>query len=472
MIRRITLIEPRNDHVNVFSMFLLPRLGGILLATVMRDRGYDARFLFLSRRDVLARTIDTDLIGISTLTATATDAYALGDHFRTRGIPVVFGGSHVSFLPEEALEHGDFCITGEGETGLPLLVDALNHHSSLVEVPGLVWKERGLVRRNPPAPFIEDLDSLPFPDLQLLDMGRNRKIGLQGKALPTISVQTSRGCPFNCTFCTVTGMFGRRYRHRSAANVVAELSRYDPKRCILFFSDDNFAADPGRTKELLREMIRLRLGFEWCTQVRCDVARDPEMLDLMAEAGCRLLFVGFESVNPEALLEMKKNQTVEEIRHAVREIHKRNINLHGMFVLGFDSDTVVTMNSAVRFALAEKMATAHFLILTPYPGSRFFTEMLAQGRLLDARWDTFDGQHVTFVPQRITPWELQRAQVVAHKRFYSPRHVLGRLIRGNVMAFVLGLYARALNHRWQRRERDYLRRLRLHQPAVQHENIP
>ena len=465
MIRRIALIEPKNDRLHIFSMFLLPRLGPILLATIMRDRGYDARSLFLSNPEVLARNIDTDLVGISTITATATAAYALGDHFRSRGIPVVFGGPHVSFLPEEALEHGDFCIVGEGETGLPLLVEALNRNTSLAEVPGLVWKESGVLRRSPPVAPIEDLDSLPFPDLDLLDIGRSRQIGLQGGELPTVPVQTSRGCPFDCTFCSVTGMFGRRYRHRSTPSILAELARYDPKRCILFFYDDNFAANPKRTKELLREMIRLRLGFEWSTQVRSDIARDPEMLDLMARAGCNLLFIGFESVNPETLLEMKKNQTAEEIRHAIREIHKRKISVHGMFVFGFDSDTVETMNATVRFALAKKIATAQFLILTPFPGSSFYVRMLAEGRLLDTAWDTFDGQHVKFVPRCITPWELQRAQILAHARFYAPWRVVARLLRGSFIMFIIGLHAGALNRRWRRLERNYLRRLRLFLPA-------
>src|SRR5271157_648073 len=203
MIRRISLIEPKNDHLHIFSKFVLPRLGTILLATIMRDRGYEARSLFLSAREVLARHLDTDLVGISTITATATAAYALGDHFRARGIPVVFGGPHASFVPEEALQHGDYCISGEGEQGFPALVEALNRNGSLEEVPGLVWSDHGVLRRNPTAAPIKDLDSLPFPDLGLLDMGRSRKNGVQGIGLPTVPVQTSRGCPFDCTFCSV-----------------------------------------------------------------------------------------------------------------------------------------------------------------------------------------------------------------------------------------------------------------------------
>jgi len=459
MIRRITLIEPKNERLHIFSKFLLPRLGSVLLATIMCDRGYDASSLFLSNREVLARNIDTDLVGISTITATAPAAYELGDHFRMRGIPVVFGGPHVSFLPEEALAHGDFCIVGEGETAFPLLVEALRRKTPLMEVPGLIWRQRGTVRRNPPAVPIEDLDSLPFPDLSLLDIGRNRKMGLQGAALPIVPMQTSRGCPFDCTFCSVTGMFGHRYRYRSAQSILAELARYDPKQCMIFFYDDNFAANPRRTKELLREMVRLRLGFEWSTQVRGDIARDPEMLDLMAQAGCDLLYVGFESANPEALREMKKNQTVEEIRHSIQEIEKRRIRVHGMFIIGFDSDTVATMGATVRFTLAVKIPTVQFLILTPFPGSRFYDQMVAEGRLLDKAWETFDGQHVKFIPRRVTPWELQGAQILAHDRFYSLWHVLVRLFRGSFIVFFLGLHARMLNHRWQRQEHDYLRRL-------------
>jgi radical SAM superfamily enzyme YgiQ (UPF0313 family) len=461
MIRKITLIEPKNDHLHIFSKFVLPRLGSILLATIMRDRGFTVEALFMSHKEILDRNVEADLVGISTITATATGAYALADHFRKRGIPVVFGGPHVSFLPEEGLEHGEYCITGEGEKGFPLLVDALNGKGALADVPGLVWKENGAIRRNPPAPAIEDLDSLPFPDLGLLDMGSNMRIGVQGMGLPTVPVQTSRGCPFDCTFCSVTGMFGRHYRHRSTASVIAEISRYDSKDCVLFFYDDNFTAHPRKAKELLREMIRLRLGFEWSTQVRSDIAKDPEMLDLMAAAGCKSLYIGFESVDPAALKEMNKNQSVEDIRHAIREIRRRRIHVHGMFVFGFDSDTPATTRATVRFALKEKIDTAQFLVLTPLPGSGFYTRMVEEGRLIDRAWDTYDAHHVKFMPRGFTPWELQRAQIAAHARFYSPWQVAGRLLRGSTAGFVIGVYAQALNRKWQRLERDYLRALRL-----------
>lgn len=464
MIRRILMIEPTNDHLHIYSQYQLPRLGGVLLATIMKQNGYEAKALYMSSREVISRQVKADLVGISTITSTARSAYELGDWFCARGTPVVYGGPHATFLPEEALQHGDYVITGEGEAGLPLLAEALNGRGTRGAVPGLVWREDGITRSNPPAPPIEDLDSLPFPDFTLLDMGPRTKMGIQGAGKSTIPMQTSRGCPFDCTFCSVTGMFGRGYRHRSTASIVAELVRYNPKQHIIFFYDDNFAANPRKTKELLREMVRRRLGFEWSTQVRSDVARDPEMLDLMVRAGCTSLYIGFESVDPQSLREMKKNQSVEDIRFAIREIRRRGVHVHGMFVFGFDSDTPESARATVDFALAEKVDTVQFMILTPLPGSGFYARMLAEGRLIDTQWDTFDAHHVKFLPRRFTPWELQRAQIDGHSRFYSLAHVAARLLRGRVGGFLVGLYAHALNRRWQRQERDYLawlRRLRL-----------
>lgn len=460
MIKRITLVEPRSDRLHIFSRFELPRLGAVLLATIMRDKGYEAEALYMPAREVLARDSSPDLVGISTITATAPSAYAIGDAFRARGVPVVFGGPHVTFMPDEALAHGDFCIAGEGETSLPLLVEALDGRRGLADVPGLIWRENGVIRRNAVAEPVEDLDSLPFPDFSLLAMGGRARMGGPGPGRATVPVQTSRGCPFDCSFCSVTGMFGRRYRYRSTANVIAELRRYDPKQRIIFFYDDNFTANRARAKELLREMIRLELGFQWSTQVRADVANDPELLDLMARAGCSALYIGFESVDPQALKEMKKSQTVDDIRWAVRQIRKARIHIHGMFVFGFDSDTPAKARATVRFALREKIDSAQFLILTPLPGSDFHKQMQAEGRILDTAWDTYDAHHVKFRPVGFSPWELQLAQIKAHARFYSPQRILARLMRGRVASFVIGVYARSLNKRWLRDEKAYLRVLR------------
>jgi radical SAM superfamily enzyme YgiQ (UPF0313 family) len=196
------------------------------------------------------------------------------------------------------------------------------------------------------------------------------------------------------------------------------------------------------------------------------VARDPELLDLMVRAGCRTLYIGFESVDPQTLIAMKKNQTAEEIRHAIREIRKRRIHIHGMFVLGFDTDTPEKARATVRFAIKEKIDSAQFMILTPLPGTETFTTFGEQGRITDRAWGTYDAHHVKFRPLRFTAWELQLAQIEAHTRFYSPFQVFRRLVRGRLGGFVIGLYAWALNRRWQREEKGYLRILRARPAAT------
>ncbi len=459
-IRRIVILEPKSDRISVFSGYELPRLGSVLLATILRDHGYEARAFLLSRAEIMARQLDrdADLVAISTITPTAPIAYALGDHFRSRGMPVVMGGPHVTFLPEEALNHADYCILGEGETSFPRFVDALNGREPLEKVPGLAWLEDGRLVTSAAGGPVEDLDSLPFPDFSLLDTGGRRLGGRFGRAM--VPLQTSRGCPFDCIFCSVTGMFGLRYRYRSTENVLAELSRYNPRRHYLFFYDDNFTSNPGRAKELLKRMIELRLGFNWMTQVRSDVARDPELLDLMRQAGCQVLFIGFESVHPAALKEMHKSQSPQEISNAIREIRKRGIHIHGMFVLGFDADTPETARSTVDFALQKRIDSCQFMILTPLPGTSVFESMKRENRFVNYDWETFDGHHVNFLPLGFSLWGLQRMQIQAHARFFRLGRVLRNLFEGRLRAWRMGQYARVFSRRWLRWEKSYLQKIR------------
>jgi radical SAM superfamily enzyme YgiQ (UPF0313 family) len=184
------------------------------------------------------------------------------------------------------------------------------------------------------------------------------------------------------------------------------------------------------------------------------------MLDLMRRAGCKVLYIGFESVNPESLKEMKKNQTVEDIRSAIREIRKRKIHIHGMFVFGFDADNAEKTTASVDFAIREKIDSTQFLILTPLPGTELYEKLKLERRILDYEWDTYDAHHVKFMPAAFTPWELQMAQVDAHARFYSLYQLVRRLFRWRIRAFFVGLYAHLQNRRWVKNKREYLKSLR------------
>jgi radical SAM superfamily enzyme YgiQ (UPF0313 family) len=205
------------------------------------------------------------------------------------------------------------------------------------------------------------MNKLPIPDLSLLD---------RFSALRTIPVMTSRGCPFNCTFCCVTEMFGRRYRFRSTESILKELGLYQGKS--VFFCDDNFTADPKHSKELLKGIIDRGIRLKrWGAQVRVDAARDSELLDLMRRSGCAIVYIGFESINPETLKGYNKQQTVEDIREAISRFHEYGIRIHGMFVFGGDADTVDTIRQTAEFALEAQIDSVQFMTLTPFPGNPF-----------------------------------------------------------------------------------------------------
>ncbi len=358
-IRKVTLIEPRPPGYHVYSRFALPRLGLPILGAILKQRGVDVAvycqdFHPIDFADVLA----SDLVGISTTTSTAPEAFRIARRVKEAGIPVVVGGSHVTFLPDEALAHADFCVRGEGEDTFPELVDALDTGSGFDSIRGLSYKFGDEIHHNPDRGLVKDLNSLPLPDLSLIK--GNARMGIS----PII---TSRGCPYNCNFCSVTPMFGRACRYRDTESVIEELRA--SQRKMTFFYDDNFCSNPNRTKALLDRMLSEGIGGPWSAQVRADVVRDRELIKLFKRSGCWVLYIGFESASAETLAEYNKRQTVEEMAEAVRILHEHRILVHGMFVLGADSDTIPGIRSTVDFAMRHGIDTAQFMALTPLPGT-------------------------------------------------------------------------------------------------------
>lgn len=457
---KIIFIEPQAPNLHIFSQFPLPRLGTLILGTMMVRRGWEVEVFVEDLRRVDYDTIAaSDLVGISTITSTAPRAYAIADKVRGMGIPVLMGGPHVTYLAEEALEHADFVIRGEGEFALTAFIDAWERGKDFSAVPNLSLKADGRIIHHPMLPGEKDLDAIPFPDLSLLKPDPRRR-----RFTPPIPVQTSRGCPFDCSFCSVTGMFGKKYRFRSTENVIEELRRYDRRGNSVFFYDDNFAANRERAKDLLQAMIGERFKFKWTTQVRADVARDIELVRLMKKAGCHTVYIGFESVNQRSLDAMKKKQTVADIVQAVRVLRRHRIRIHGMFVLGFDEDDWETVKKTVRFAKKARLSTTQFLILTPLPGSEFYNRMEAEDRLRFRDWALYDAHHAVFQPARFSLLDLQKAQIFCHKKFYSLKQMVRKLAAGEWISLAVAHYARRLNRMWKRRNKTFLKVVALLRP--------
>jgi radical SAM superfamily enzyme YgiQ (UPF0313 family) len=458
--RKIVFIEPKAPNLHIFSQFVIPRLGIYILGALMKRRGWDVEIIFEEAKALdFKRLIRADLVGLSTITSTAPRAYLIADRVREMGIPVILGGPHVTFLPDEALDHADFVIRGEGEEALMTFIDAWEAKTSFASVPNLSYWEEDEKVHNPMGRFLEDLDKLPFPDFIANEKSERRVAGYR-----TIPILTSRGCPFQCSFCSVTGMFGRKYRYRSPQNIIEELRRYDDKKNIIFFYDDNFAANRKHTKELLEAMITEKFRFKWSAQVRADIAKDENLVGLMKKAGCHVVYIGFESVNPKSLAEMRKSQSAEEIKYAAKTIHRHGIHIHGMFVYGFDEDDWLTVKRTVKFAKRTKLTSTQFLILTPLPGSEVFSKLSSEKRILFKDWALYDAHHVVFRPARLSVFGLQRAQIFSHARFYSLLGMVEKFVKGKWFDLGLAHYARGLNRLWKRRNRTFLKVLALLAP--------
>jgi len=408
---KIRLIEPISPSRHLWSKSYFVRLGLPMIGAALVEAGHDVRIFNPQLAPVdWADVYSSDLVGLSTTTSTAPEAYRIADDLRRRGIPVIIGGSHVTFMVDEALQHADYVARGEaGETIMVELAEALGGTRELSSVAGISYvAEDGTPVHAPLHERCPDLDLLPFPDLTLID-GWERIVNTP--------IMTSWGCPFDCTFCSVTAMFGKKYRFRSAESVMEEIRQKRPER--IFFYDDNFAANRKRLKRLLRMMIDEGMQVRWGAQVRTDVVRDPELLELMRASGADFVALGLESVNQATLDHFEKSQTVADIEHAIKVLHDYGIRSHGMFVLGADHDTPDSVRETVRFALENKIDTVMLNILTPLPGTQQYRELEDEGRIIERDWAFYDAQHVVFRPRQMTPLHLLQETLKANRRFYA-----------------------------------------------------
>ena len=455
-VKKILFIEPRAPREHIFSRVVIPRLGSLLLGTILRNQGREVKVIIEERETPDYRTLDfaPDLVCISSISSTAPRAYELADFYREKGLPVVLGGAHCSFLPREGLEHADYVICGEGEGALTELVAALEDGGDFADIKNLCYRQGETIIQNPWRPFVQDLDSLPIPDYSLIHGWKGRK----GKGI--VSIATSRGCPFNCSFCSVILLFGRKHRAHSIDRVMEEIRQNGPYGHHIFFCDDNFTADRKRTKELCERIIAEGLKIEWSAQVRVEAAKDPELLDLMAKSGCYVVFVGLESINPATLKAYNKSQTVEGIKDCVVNFHRHGIAVHGMFIFGGEEDHYQVIRDTVRVSRQLDLDSLQYLILTPIPGTPFYQEMEAQNRIICRDWGQYDGHHTVFQPRQFTPYELQLETTRAMKKFYSWPSVVKRLIARDFFYAKLKAYGRIIMWKSTLKENKYFQQLR------------
>lgn len=453
-IKKIIFIEPKAPGYHIYSRWGLPRLGTIILGTILREHGYDVKIFVEEVKGIdFEEIFDADAVGISTITSTAPRAYEIARQVKKLGIPVFMGGPHVTFMADEALKYCDYVLRGEAEETILDFMRVLETGKGLENVKGLSYKMGHHSVHNEIPPHCNDLDQYPVPDFSLIHGFVDSK-----KTFDITPVMTSRGCPFACNFCAVTEMFGRRYRFRSTDKVIEELKARNPQ--WVFFYDDNFTANKERTKELLQKMIDQNIKCHWSAQVRTDVTKDRELLDLMKRSGCNQVYIGLESINPKTLEFFKKSQTIEDIERAITTFHEFGIKIHGMFIFGSEHDDVHTIRQTVKFAKRMEIESVQFIMLTPLPGTPVFRAMEEEDRLLSRDWSYYDGHHVVFRPRKMSFLDLQMETVKATVRFYSWPQILTRLNRFDLWTTVIRAYGRRYTRKWKRNNGEFLDHLK------------
>ncbi|HTP63753.1 MAG TPA: radical SAM protein [Geobacteraceae bacterium] len=347
---------------------------------------------------------DADLVAITAMTPQAPRAYELAAAFRSRGRTVVMGGFHASNLPEEALGHVDSVVVGEGEIVWPQLLEDFGE---------------GRLKRTYQSERLMDMASIPVA---------RREIFRDKRYLLKNTLQTTRGCPFDCEFCSVTVFYGRKYRERPVEQVLAELEELRRSNSFAFFVDDNLVANRSYALQLFRGMSGM--GLKWLSHAPIDFAADPELLAAAGNSGCVGMFVGFESLNQELLAAMGKvTNRAHLYRDYARAFRDNGIGILGSFVLGLDGDTPDSFPKILRFCEEAQLEAAIFPILTPYPGTRVRRRLEAEGRITSNDWQDYDMEHVTFTPRGMTAAELQEGYDWLNCSFYSFSSMFRRIFR-------------------------------------------
>lgn len=419
-IKQISLIEPKSNNRNLWSYVKQPRVGLIILATILKSKGYNVKVFCENISPIdWDYVYNSDICGISSLTLTANESYEIAKKVGRKNIPVVFGGPHATLLTEETLKHCDIVVRGEGEYTFYELIEAISNKTSLKRVKGISFKEGEKIINTPPIHLLEDLDKLPSPDMSLVHGWRKLRN-------PSGVLETSRGCPYDCEFCSVIKLFGRKWRTKSIKNVIRDFKAIIKVRkpSAIFIVDDNFIVDKKRTKGLLDQIIENKFGIALSAQIRIDSAIDEEIVKLMKKAGFRRVYIGFESIKQITLNEYNKKVKLEDVIFGIKTLKKNGIAIHGMFVPGSDADEPNVVEDTLNFCLEHGIDTIQIFPLTALPGTRLTEKLKAENRLIDVPWNCYDAQHVNIFPKHIRPSVLQREIVRAYKKFYSLRRAI------------------------------------------------
>ena len=425
----------------------VPPLGLAYLAAMLEKEGHevdiiDAQALKLSisqiKKEIEER--QPDLLGVTSVTPTIYEALELIKI--TKSVSpytfTVLGGPHVSFLPIKTLEECpqlDAVCIGEGEETVVDLAKTVECGGNLSNVRGIAYRSEGGIVKNPPRPLISDLDSLPFPARHLLPMN---KYTILGKKSVIGHLMTSRGCPFNCIFCSSSLLFGKKFRGRSPENVVDEMEHVisEYKARTIEFADDEFTLNRKRVEGICYEIRKRGLDVFWACSSRVDTI-SKDLLKKMKRAGCFLIYYGIESGSQRILNFIRKGITIDKVIRAIKWTKEVGIKTLGSFIIGFPGETEEDIKKTISLAKKLRLDYAQFAIATPYPGTELYDLAKREGMLETEDWSQYTAANPVLKNYGCSRETLIKLFKEAYTTFYlSPRMLLKNLSYSNLQIFL------------------------------------
>ncbi len=424
---KVTLVYPRVESFGSKT----PPIGLAYLAAVIKKEGGEAEVFDMNVSDLgIKETAELiikgnpQIVGISSTTPAITNALKIAQELKQKNpdLLIIMGGPHPTLMSDELLKNDyvDICVRGEGENPIKQIMKYVEKKLDLKEIKGITYKKGGKIIFNLESPLIDNLDDIPFPAWDLFDLEKYSNI-VSGESL-SLPVVTSRGCPFNCSFC-FKGIFGPRWRFRSPENVVRELEYLVKNFKVEEFSvaDDNFTLRPERAIRICKLINKRGLNLKWrCTNgIRADTA-SRELLSHMKKAGCYIIAFGVESGDQRIIKKINKAETMDDMRHAFENAKAGGIETIGFFMFGNLGENEETMQRTIDFAKELDPDYAQFSIAIPFPGSRMYQEVKKNGKILITRWESyaFYAGRPIFTCGEVTPELMSKMYKKAHRDFY------------------------------------------------------
>jgi len=416
----------------------LPSLGVGYIASFLKNKGIDvtildayAEGLNIETASKIVKELNPDIVGFSVLTPAVPMSLKLAEAIKNnnKNIIIVFGGIHPSLMPEETLKNSnvDFVVRGEGEITFYELVNALKGSEADVEgVKGVTYRKNGAIRHNPDREYIKDLDSLPHIDWEMFPMDKYRCLPHWKVAEPFYPMITSRGCPAQCTFCSLSTQ-GKVNRARSSKNVADEIENLinQKKAKQILILDASFPVSRERAFELLDEMIKRGLNkkVSWTCETRVNFVDYP-LMKRMREAGCRKVAFGIESGVQELLDNVKKGFRLDAVRKAVKSAKEAGLEVIAFYMFGLPGETIEMSMKTIDFAIELNTDIATFSLTVPYPGTELYEQAKKEGLLKTIDWEKYSSlgsmtpYEPAYVPKGMTKEELVYIQQRAIKKYY------------------------------------------------------